>query len=142
MRQAKQADTVFVHFTGKTKNGRIFTSTAGLAPLEFVIGEGKALKGLERGVIGMQAGERRIIEVPPEDGFGRHHTDLVATIRRELLPRSETLRVGQRVQVKKNAEQPVEMEITALDGDHVTVDANHPLAGETLVLEVQLVEIR
>ena len=87
MRCAAHGDTVRVHFTGRFTEGSVVTTTEGMAPIQIEIGEGKALKGLEEGLVGMCAGDRKTIEVPPRKGFGEHKENLVAEIRKELLPK-------------------------------------------------------
>lgn len=142
MRCAAHGDTVRVHFTGRFTEGSVVTSTEGMAPIQIEIGEGKALKGLEKGIVGMCAGDRKTIEVPPGDGFGEHQENLVAEIRKELLPKDMIPEVGMTLKMNpSNGDATVEFQIQEIGESTVTLDGNHPLAGHTIVFEVELIEI-
>ena len=141
MRCAVHGDTVRVHFTGRFTEGPVVTTTEGMAPIQIEIGQGKALKGLEEGLVGMCAGDRKTIEVPPRKGFGEHKENLVAEIRKELLPKDMVPKVGMRLKMNpSNSDETVEFQIQEIGASTVTLDGNHPLAGHTLVFEVELVE--
>ena len=142
MRYAAHGDTVRVHFTGRFTDGPVVTSTKGMAPILIEIGRGRALKGLEKGLVGMCAGERKTFEVLPSEGFGERQDSLVAKIRRELLPKDMVPEVGMKLKMNQtNGGNEVEFFIKGMDETTVTLDGNHPLAGHTLVFEVELVEI-
>lgn len=138
---AKQGDKVRIHFTGHIKDGDIFSTTHGSDPVVIEIGSGNAIAGLENGVVGMQIGEQKTIEVGPLEGFGPHMSDLVAQVKKELLPETIQPMVGLKLQTRQTGDQPVDMVIVAMDADSVTLDANHPLAGQTLIFVVELLEI-
>ncbi len=141
METVKNGDTVKIHFTGHIKGGDIFSTTHGAEPAIIEIGAGNALAGLEVGLLGMKVGEQKTVEVMPKEGFGPHLPNLVAQVKKELLPESIRPEIGLKLQTRQENEDPVEMMIIAMDDDTVTLDANHPLAGQTLVFEVELLEI-
>ncbi len=141
METAKHGDTVKIHFTGHIKHGDIFSTTHGAEPATIEIGAGNALSGLEAGLVGMKVGEQKTLEVTPKEGFGPHLPNLVAQVKRELLPESIRPEIGLKLQTRQENEAPVEMMIVAMDNETVTLDANHPLAGQTLVFDIELIEI-
>lgn len=141
METARNGDKVKVHFTGHIKDGDIFSTTHGADPVMIEIGAGNALAGLETGVVGMRVGEQKTIEVTPQEGFGPHLPDLVAQVKKELLPKTIQPQIGLKLQARQEGDEPVEMTIVAMDDETVTLDANHPLAGRTLVFELELLEI-
>jgi FKBP-type peptidyl-prolyl cis-trans isomerase 2 len=141
MIQARDGDRVKVHYTGKLGDGRVLRTSEGGPPLEVNIGSGGHIRGLEKGLIGMQPGETKTIVVPPEEGHGPKQEDLIVSLPKTDFPESITPAVGKRVRARKEGGGYIEMSIKEIDEDTVTLDANHPLAGEILVFEVQLVEV-
>jgi len=141
MTQTKSGDNVKVHYTGKLQEGDIFDSSEGRPPLEFRIGDGKVIAGFEQGVIGMEIGEKKQISISPEEGYGVRNEELVAVIEKTLLPSDVDTSVGQQLQVKQKDGTTIQLVVTAATDDDVTLDANHPLAGKTLLFDVELVEI-
>jgi len=141
MAQAKTGDNVKVHYTGKLQEGEVFDSSQGKAPLEFRIGDGKVIAGFEQGVLGMEVGDKKQISISPEEGYGVRNEELVAVIEKTLLPTDIDTSVGQQLQVKQQDGTAIKLLVTAETEDNVTLDANHPLAGKTLLFDVELVEI-
>jgi peptidylprolyl isomerase len=141
MEKAKHGDIVKIHFTGHIKGGDVFSTTHGAGPATIEIGSGNALSGLEAGIVGMHIGEQKTIEVTPKEGFGPHLSNLVAQVKKELLPKAIVPEVGLTIQTRQDGEEPVDMTVVAIDDDTVTLDANHPLAGRTLVFDVELLGI-
>jgi len=141
MTQAKTGDSVKVHYTGKLQEGDVFDSSEGREPLEFRIGDGKVIPGFEQGVVGMEVGEKKNISISPEEGYGIRNEELVAVIEKTLLPSDVDTSVGQQLQVKQQDGNVIQLVVTAETEENVTLDANHPLAGKTLLFDVELVEI-
>jgi peptidylprolyl isomerase len=141
MPKAKAGDTIRVHYTGKLEQGVIFDSSRGEEPLQFKIGEGRLIPGFEEAVIGMAPGETKTIRIPPEKGYGRYREDKVITIERKDLPVEIVLAVGMTLEFCAPEGQMVPVEITELTGTTVTLDANHPLADQNLIFDIELVEI-
>ncbi len=141
MSQAKENDTVQVHYTGRTKDGEIFDSSVDREPLEFTIGNGMLLKDFEQGVMGMQVGEKKTIDITAENGYGMKNDSLVQQVPREVLPAEIKPEVGMGLVSEQPDGSRVNVVITAVDETTITVDANHPLAGEDLTFEIELVQI-
>lgn len=141
MQKARTGLRARIHYTAKLKNGRIVGSSQGGQPLSFTIGRGKLLQGLEQGIMGMEVGEIRPVEVPPEQGYGVRNEKLVMRLDRTLLPENMMLEKGRVVQYRCETQEVVNLLIRDFDDQTVTVDANHPFVGETLVYDVHLVAL-
>jgi len=141
MSQAKEGDTVKVHYTGTLENGEVFVTTKEGEPLEFALGSGRIIPGFEKGIIGMEAGETKTITVPSGEAHGPRRKELIVTIERVNLPEQISTTIGQRLKIQSPDGSHIDLVISDMDKDTVTLDANHPLAGNTLVFEVELVEI-
>jgi len=142
MAQAKQGDTVRVHYRGTLEDGTVFSSTyEEKEPFEFTIGKGNVLPGFERAVIGMNAGDTRSISIPPEEGYGQHKKELVLVMDRSRAPGGLHLELGKKLQVRTNRGKTVIATITAITENSVVLDANDPLAGKTLNFQIELVKI-
>jgi FKBP-type peptidyl-prolyl cis-trans isomerase 2 len=140
--QVKQGDRVTLHLTGKTEGEEVFATTKGEQPVEITIGEGKVIPGVENGVIGMQVGESRTFSVPPEDAFGLRRGELVTTIKKDDFPESIQPTLGQQLRVRVEGDKLTDVRVTNIEADDVTLDANHPLAGQTLKFEIDLLDIQ
>jgi peptidylprolyl isomerase len=141
MKQVNQGDTVRVHYTGKLDNGEVFDSSQGRGPLEFTVGESHVIAGFEAAVVGMQPGESKTAEIPATQAYGAHDEELLIVMSREKLPEDLDLEVGDRLQVRRTDGRIVPVTVTEISESDVTLDANHPLAGETLIFDIELIEI-
>jgi peptidylprolyl isomerase len=141
MRQVKQGDTVKIHYTGKLKNNQIFDSSRKRDAFEFIIGSGQVVEGLEAGTIGMEIGQSKTITIPFDKAYGPKNPDLIAVVARGHLPKDLEPQIGQRLGIYNENDPKIPVIITAITEKEVTVDANHPLAGEDLIFELELVEI-
>jgi peptidylprolyl isomerase/FKBP-type peptidyl-prolyl cis-trans isomerase SlpA len=139
--KAKEGDTVQVHYTGKLKDGTVFDTSEEREPLSFTIGEERVIPGFEKAVVGMEPGDTKTEELPPEQAYGEHREDMVMELERDQLPDNLEPKVGQQLQLRMQNGQEVPVVITELGEESVTIDANHPLAGKDLVFEIELVEI-
>jgi len=138
----KGGDTVKVHYTGKLEDGTIFDSSRDREPLELTLGSGSTIPGFENGIIGMALGDTKTITIPPEEAYGPKRDDLVITISKDEFPSDITPSVGQQLQMRHPSGNVMNVTITDVMQDSVTFDANHPLAGKTLIFEVELMEIK
>ncbi len=138
---AKQGDTVKVHYTGKLKDGTVFDSSRERDPLEFKIGSGSLIAGFENGVIGMAPGDSKTLEINPEEGYGERRDDLTVTVEKERLPENINVEVGQALRMERENGSTIDVVVSDVGEAEVTLDANHPLAGKTLLFEVELVEV-
>jgi peptidylprolyl isomerase len=139
---AQNGSTVKVHYTGTLKeDGSQFDSSQGREPLEFKLGEGMVIAGFEKAVIGRSAGDTVTVEIPPEEGYGSPSEELVFQVRREQLPPTVELEEGIMLEIRTEDGQPAYVRVTEFDDELVTLDGNHPLSGQTLVFDIEIVEI-
>ena len=136
-----KGDTVFVHYRGRLDDGTEFQSTRGRDPIEFVLGEAHVIPGVEKTVQDMTLGEERAVEVPVDDAFGPRDESLVFTVEREAFDVDEMPKLGDRATIHPENEKPLLVTVRRIRGDTVEVDANHPLAGKALHMELKLVGI-
>jgi peptidylprolyl isomerase len=140
--QAKNGDHVRVHYTGKLEDGQVFDSSRDGDPLEFTVGAGEVIPGFDEGVRGMQVGESKTIEIEAEDAYGPRREALVTQVSREAAQFPVEPQVGMRFGLPLQDDSQLEVVITEVTDTHVTIDGNHPLAGEKLIFDVELVEKR
>lgn len=141
MEEARMGARAKIHYTVKLQNGKAIGSSKGGQPLSFTIGRGKVFKKLERGIIGMRVGDVRTIDIAAEDAYGVRDESRVMRIDRSKVDSNIELRKGQVVQYRSETQETVNLLIRDLDDVAVTVDANHPLAGEALTYTVHLVSL-
>lgn len=141
MAQAKEGDTVTVHYTGKLEDGTVFDTSEEREPLNFTIGEERVIPGFENAVVGMEPGETKTEELSPDEAYGEHRDDMVMELERNEIPDEVDPEVGQQLQLRMQNGQTVPVVITDLGDETVTIDANHPLAGHKLIFEIELVDI-
>ncbi len=141
MVQARNGDTVRVHYTGRLDDGTVFDTSMSREPLEFTIGERDVIPGFERAVVGMKTGDSKTIRIPAEEAYGAHHADLVFEVGRETLPNDLDPEVGQHLELRQPDGQRVMLTVTEVSASSVKLDANHPLAGQGLTFDMELVEI-
>jgi peptidylprolyl isomerase len=141
MGQAKVGDKVSVHYTGKLEDGTVFDSSSGREPLEFEIGTSSVIPGFEHAVVGMAPGESKTATVPAEQAYGRREDEKVVEVERGHLPPDLELRVGQRLKLTDEQQNATYVTVTEMNDALVKLDANHPLAGQDLVFDIELVEI-
>ncbi len=135
-------DTVVtMSYVGKTTDGNVFDSTAGRAPLTVVIGEGNIIPGLEKGLMGMRAGDKKTIDVAAADAYGPRRDNLVFDVPKSSFPPDLQLKAGLEV-VSQTPQGPLPARIVEIDKDTVKVDFNHPLAGKDLIFDVQVLDVR
>jgi peptidylprolyl isomerase len=142
MSQAKNGDTVKVHYTGRLENGEIFANSRDGDPLEFTIGGGDLIPGFENGIVGMEVGETKTITVPPEDAYGSRHEELLVHVNKDQFPEDLTPAIGQELQIRQKEGDPLRVTVADIDEDTITLDANHPLAGYTLTFNILLVAVQ
>jgi len=129
---------VKVHYTGKLEDDNVFDSSTGREPLEFTVGSGQLIPGFEQGVMGLNTGDKKTIELEPDQAYGQVREDLVNEVPRENLP--EGVQVGQELQAQTE-QGPVRVRVVELNETMGKVDANHPLAGKKLIFDLEVVEV-
>jgi peptidylprolyl isomerase len=141
MSHAKTGDTVKVHYTGRLKDGTVIDTSLSRDPLEFTLGAGQVIRGFEQAVIGMAPGERSTTNIAAEDAYGAHRQEMVIVLERNRLPEDLEPEVGQQLRVTHPDGEHFHVMITHVSETGITLDANHPLAGQELTFEIQLMEI-
>ncbi len=141
MSQARKGDQVRVHYTGYLHDGSVFDSTYESKPLEFTIGQGEVIEGFEKAIIGMNLGNIKSVTIPPENAYGPYKIELVTVIDRSRIPRDIDPETGMRLKAHTREGVITHVTVTGIDEKTVTLDANHPLAGEELTFEIKLLEI-
>ena len=133
-----RGDLVRIHYVTRSGDDCVLETSSLRDPLEFVAGGQDVIAGISSAVIGMQPGEQKTIRVPPEQAFGFRDARLTQTAPRAAVP--ERIAVDDQVTTTING-QPLPVWIRSVQTDEVSLDINHPLAGETLVIDVKLVGI-
>ena len=137
----EKGQKVKIHYTGTLDDGSQFDSSAGHDPLEFEMGAGMVIPGFEKGVAGMEVGEKKTIHIPAVEAYGERREEMVMQFERSQLPEDLNPEVGMGLQMQGPQGQPVAVTVTAVDDEHITIDANHQLAGQNLNFELELVEV-
>lgn len=141
MAEVKKGDRVRLHYTGKFDDGEVFDSSRGGEPLEFVVGRGEVIGGVDSAVVGMAPEETRTVTVAAADAYGDYDERLVHEVPRDTLPEEISPEVGQRLQATHNDGQTVILTVREVKEESVLLDANHPLAGRDLTFELELLEV-
>ena len=141
MTEAKQGDTVRVHYTGRLEDGNVFDSSLQRDPLEFTIGAGEVIAGFEEAVTGMSPGQSKTVTIDPDHAYGDYRQEMVHRVSRSDIPDDVELEPGMLVQASRNDNETIVLTVREVDDQNVTLDANHPLAGKDLTFEIELVSI-
>lgn len=141
MTKAKTGDTVEVHYTGRLDDGTEFDSSRDRDPLRFTIGQGQVIKGFEEAVTGLDEGQSVTNRIPAEEAYGPLREDLVVRAPRSALPENIQPEVGMMLQLQQEGGLPVPVTVTEVTDETVTLDANHPLAGQCLTFDIELVKV-
>ena len=139
--QAKNGDKVKVHYTGKLTNGEQFDSSTGREPLEFTVGAGQMIKGFDAAIPGMIVGDKKTINIPAEEAYGEKDPSAIIEFPRENVPADMQLEPGMPLTLSNQQGQPVPVIVVEVKDDIIILDANHFLAGQELVFDIELVEI-
>ncbi|WP_011580810.1 MULTISPECIES: FKBP-type peptidyl-prolyl cis-trans isomerase [Chelativorans] len=141
MRQARAGDVVRVHYRGRLTDGTEFDSSDGREPLEFQVGGGQVIAGFEKQVEGMEVGETSTVTIPANQAYGERDERQVQSVPRNTMPDNLDLQVGTRLTATTRDGKQIPLTVTDVNDEQVIVDANHPLAGQDLVFDIELVEI-
>jgi peptidylprolyl isomerase len=141
MPQAKSGDKVRVHYTGRLDEGTQFDSSSGSDPLEFEIGAGQVIPGFEAAIDGMNIGDKVTVTIPCDEAYGPHRDEMVLEAPRTEIPDDLDPKVGQQLQLQHPSGQAIPVVITEVSDETITLDGNHPLAGQDLTFDLELVEI-
>ena len=141
MSQAKSGDTVKIHYTGTLDDGTQFDSSSGRDPLQFTLGSGQVIPGFEKAVEGMAVGDSKTVNIPPEQAYGPRHDQMIQEVPKTALPDDLEPVEGMALQAQGQDGKVINLTITAVQDDSITVDGNHPLAGKALNFDIELVDI-
>lgn len=143
MKQAKAGDNVQVHYKGTLQDGQLFDSSEGRDPLDFQLGSGQVIKGFDDGVTGMEIGDKKTIHIPNADAYGPVNDDMIIHFDRKQIPAEIPLEIGSTLNMHQEGNgQVIPVIIREVTEDTVVLDANHPLAGQDLTFELELVGIK
>ena len=141
MSTAKKGDQVKVHYTGKLTSGEQFDSSSNREPLAFTVGAGQMIKGFDEAIPGMAVGDKKTINISPENAYGHQNKDAIIEFPKSNIPEDMKLEKGMKLQLQNQEGQPIPVVVTEVKDDVVILDANHELAGKELVFDIELVEI-
>lgn len=139
MAQVKSGDTVAIHYTGTLLDGTTFDSSDGRDPLEFVVGSGQIIPGLDVALPGMEVGDKKTVKIACEQAYGPVNPEMQQAVPREGIPDDIPLDVGTQLQMQTSEGQAMPVMVVAVDEATVTLDANHPLAGKDLTFDFELI---
>lgn len=134
-------DTVSVEYTGSFTNGTVFDSSEGREPLRVQIGAGQVIPGFESGLLGLAVNEPARLEIPPEQGYGVYDEEFIQAVSVEDFGIDPTEFIGEVIQVTAPNGQLLQAQLLGVEDGMVILDLNHRLAGETLIFDVEVVEI-
>jgi peptidylprolyl isomerase len=141
MSQAKQGDSVKVHYTGKLDDGIVFDSSVGREPLDFTVGAGQLIAGFDEAVVGMAVGEKKTVRIAPEQAYGPHNPEMTLQVPRSDLPVDIQPELGMQLEASQEGGHSMVVTVVEVTDESVTFDANHPLAGKALTFEIEVVEL-
>lgn len=141
MAQVKTGDKIKVHYHGKLTSGETFDSSEGRAPLEFEVGSGMVIKGFDDGVTGMSVGEKKTVNIPYNEAYGPRNPEMVIEMPKDRFPKDLDIEVGMPLGMSDQQGHQFQVTIVEIKEEVVMLDANHPLAGQDLIFDLELVEI-
>jgi peptidylprolyl isomerase len=141
MSQAKKGDSVKIHYTGTLEDGTVFDSSAGRDPLDFTLGSGQVIVGFDEAVLGMSIGDKKKVSIPSHKAYGEKNEDLVIEVPKDQVPPDLNPEVGQKLQMGGPNGELVVVTVVEVNDAVVILDANPPLAGKTLIFDLEMVAI-
>lgn len=142
MSRPRPGDTAMIHYTGRLGDGRVFDSSKDRGPMELMVGKGQVIPRFEEAVTEMEPGEARTVTIPAEQAYGPRRADLLVTVDRAEFPEHIQPAVGQQLEVRRDDGERAIVTIAEVSAEQVTLDANHPLAGEDLTFDLELVDVQ
>ncbi len=138
--KVKKGDTVKIHYTGKFKDGETFDSSLSREPLEFELGKGMIIPGLEDAVEGMEVGEKKNVSITADQAYGQRDENLIVDVPKDKLPEGLEPEKGMPLRVKSQEGRDMQVVVAEVGDDSIKIDANSPLAGKDLEFELEIVE--
>ena len=136
----KAGDTIKVNYTGRFENEEVFDTSEGHEPLKFTVGAGQLIQGFDDAIVGMNVGDKKTVTIEPEQGYGVRNEDMIVELPKDTVPEEMVLEVGMQLQLMDDRGNPVPAVVAEILEDVVKMDVNHPLAGKTLIFDIEVVE--
>ncbi len=137
----KKGDKIKVHYKGTLTDGTVFDSSEGREPLEFTVGSGMVIPGFDEGVVDMEVGDKKRIEIPVDQAYGESRPENIIKFPKSNVPDDMEVEVGMQIHLNSQNGQPIPVVVTEVEEETVTLDGNHPLAGKDLVFDLELVSV-
>jgi FKBP-type peptidyl-prolyl cis-trans isomerase 2 len=141
MQQVQNGDKIKVHYHGKLRSGETFDSSDGREPLEFTVGSGQVIKGFDEGVKGMKVGDKKTVEIQVTDAYGEKQQEMMIEFPKDQFPADMNPEVGMQLMMSNGSGQQFPVTVAEVKEESVVLDANHPLAGQDLVFDLELISI-
>ena len=141
MKEIENNDTVLLHYTGTLNNGELFDSSEGRDPLNFEVGAGHVIPGFDKAVLGMKVEETKKFTIPSEEAYGPVREEMIYTVPKDAIPADLNPKEGQRLVSNLEDGRQIPVTITAISEEAITLDANHPLAGQDLTFDIKIVSV-
>lgn len=141
MSKVKANDTVQVHYTGKLTNGQVFDTSAEREPLQAQLGQGQLIPGFENALIDMAVNEKKTVTIAKEEAYGDVRKELFQKVAKEELPKEITPEVGMGLVASRPDGSQQQLRVAEVEADHIVIDANHPLAGQDLIFDLEVIGI-
>ncbi len=141
MKTVEKGDKIAISYIGKLDDGEIFDQTEGEDSFEFTVGAEEVIEGLEKAVLGMAVGDKKSVAIEAEEAYGERYDDLVIELPKESAPENIELELGNVYTFPLEGGEQIDMELVDIDENSYVFDGNHPLAGETLHFEIELLKI-
>ena len=141
MQQVQNGDKIKVHYHGKLRSAETFASSEGRDPLEFTVGSGQVIKGFDEGVKGMKVGDKKTVEIHVNDAYGEKQQEMMIEFPKDQFPADMNPEVGMQLMMSNGSGQQFPVTVAEVKEGSVVLDANHPLAGQDLVFDLELVSI-
>ena len=141
-RHVKIGDIIKIHFTGKLEDGSIFDSSEGKLPLQFKVGNGDVITGIDEAVIGMKLNQKKNVNLNSDKAYGPIEKEFIISIEKEKLPPNLELQVGYQLQIPNEDGEAFQVHVTKITDNRIELDGNHPLAGKNLIFNFEVVEIK
>lgn len=142
MQQVKKGDTVNVHYHGKLQDGSTFDTSEGRDPLEFQVGEGKVIKGFDDAVLDMKVGDKKTVTIPVTEAYGERSNDMMMEYPLSDFPADIKPEPGMELHMSDDQGHVFQVVVAEVNGDRVVLDGNHPLAGQDLIFEIEMMGIK
>ncbi|MDI1322117.1 MAG: peptidylprolyl isomerase [Algoriphagus sp.] len=139
--EAKKGDSVQVHYTGRLEDGSVFDTSVSREPLGFTLGDGNMIKGFDAAVYGMIIGDKKTVTIPAAEAYGERRDDMMIDVPRAHVPTDILPEIGLNLVLQDENGRPMPVTVVFVDEEKITLDANHELAGQDLIFDIELVKI-